>query len=64
MACWVANQQQCGFRLMVRITAKNSVLLGVGILENPSIIATGNRVRIAAANTSPLSLRSAESSRL
>ncbi len=39
---------------MVPDTAKNSVLLGVGILKF-SIIATGNRVRIAAANTSPLS---------
>ena len=29
----VANQQQCGFRLMVPDTAKNSVLLGVGILK-------------------------------
>ncbi len=37
-------------------TAKNSVLLGVGILKFIDH-ATGNRVRIAAANTSPLSLR-------
>ena len=30
---WVANQQQCGIRLMLPDPAKNTVLLRIGILK-------------------------------